>query len=124
LKFVFHTTKFEPTDRPHVYHIVTLVRYARTVEQALELALPAVPEGHRIWSWWEDRQGCCLLCGGPWHPATGHLSKEGWHWCGACTRGMIKFLKSMLVRRWGGIRFYEHATVPQGDTSAQDLSED
>lgn len=34
---------------------------------------------------------------------------------------MIQLLKETLPRRWGGVRFYDHATVPQGDTSANDL---
>ncbi len=65
----------------------------------------------------------CTMCKGPFHPALGHWVSEKQHWCGACTRGMIKFLKSMLVRKWGGLKFYEHATVPTGDTSAEDLKD-
>lgn len=63
----------------------------------------------------------CTMCRGPFHPATGHWVSDQRHWCGACTRGMIQLLKETLPRRWGGVRFYDHATVPQGDTSANDL---
>lgn len=66
----------------------------------------------------------CTMCGGPWHPATGHWESDRRHWCKGCTLGMIKLLKEYLPRRWGGVKFYEHAVVPQGDTSANDLAED
>lgn len=29
-------------------------------------------------------------------------------------------LKTFLPRRWGGVRFYDHATVPTGDTTTKD----
>jgi hypothetical protein len=54
----------------------------------------------------------CTMCHGPFHPALGHWVSETRHWCGACTRDMVEFLKSMLHRRWGGLRFYDHAVVP------------
>lgn len=67
----------------------------------------------------------CTLCKGPFHPATGHWVSEKRHWCGACMRNeFITLLKSYLPRRWGGVRFYDHAVVPTGDTSARDLALD
>ena len=65
----------------------------------------------------------CTMCGGPFHPATGHWESEKRHWCGTCTRGMVKMLKDMTPRRWGGVRFYDHAIAPTGDTSAEDLKD-
>lgn len=56
----------------------------------------------------ETQELKCTMCRGPFHPATGHWVSETRHWCGACTRGMIKMLKEQLPRRWGGLRFYDH----------------
>lgn len=63
----------------------------------------------------------CTMCGAPWHEATGHWHSEKRHWCGACTKGMIALIKEFAPRRWGKLRFYDHATVPTGDTSEEDL---
>ncbi len=52
------------------------------------------------------------MCGGPWHLATGHFVSERRHWCGPCTRDLIKVLKDHLARRVAKIRFYDFATVP------------
>jgi hypothetical protein len=124
MKYVFHTTKFEPTDRPGVYHCVTLERFGKTVEQAYALAEASIPEGHRVWCWWEDPAGACTMCGGPFSAPTGHWESEKRHWCGRCTKEMMRMLKSFLPRRWGGVRFYDHAFFPQGDTSAADRAAD
>ena len=54
----------------------------------------------------------CNICGAPWHPVTGHFVSERMVWCGPCTRAWVKELCGMQNRRWGGERFYDHATVP------------
>lgn len=40
--------------------------------------------------------------------------------CGACARNWCKWLKNMMSRRWGGLKFYEHAATsikpPREDT--------
>jgi hypothetical protein len=51
----------------------------------------------------------CLRCGGPHHPATGHIdARTGAIFCGACYRPFLDWLKGHLKRRWGKLRFYEH----------------
>lgn len=54
----------------------------------------------------------CSVCGGPFHPATGHEFPTGGRWCGPCTRDFVKFLKTQQSRRWGKVHFYEHASPP------------
>ena len=64
----------------------------------------------------------CFACGGPYHPATGHLFREyeGVAYCGPCIRHFInEFVKNMMQgRRWGGVNFYEEAAKKQtGETN-------
>lgn len=66
----------------------------------------------------------CTACKGPFHPATGHQPSPNQRWCGPCSKDFVKFLKQHSSRRWGGERFYDHATVPVGDTSERDLALD
>lgn len=52
----------------------------------------------------------CSVCIGPFHPSTGHIErgKDGnvrFRICGPCFREFLPHLK----RRWGGVRFYDHA---------------
>lgn len=55
----------------------------------------------------------CNTCSGPWHPATGHWHPErGEIWCGPCTKAAVIFIRDHSKRRWGGVRFYDHAHVP------------
>lgn len=54
----------------------------------------------------------CNICGAPWHPASGHRISETHRWCGPCTKDWVRELSGMQKRRWGGERFYDHATVP------------
>jgi len=54
----------------------------------------------------------CNICKSPWHPATGHFISETMVWCGPCTREWVKEVCGMQNRRWGGEKFYNHATVP------------
>lgn len=64
----------------------------------------------------------CSACKGPFHEATGHIENERRRYCGACYRGLLDLLREYRHRRWGGVRFYDHAFVPTGDTSAADLA--
>lgn len=111
MRFVFHVLP-RPAGKAGHFETAQVVRYARTVEEAYESAMLAVKAGDRIWCWYEDPDGACTLCGGPFHPATGHYESATRHWCGVCTRDMIQLLKQMLPRRWGGCRFYDHAYPP------------
>lgn len=53
----------------------------------------------------------CLQCGGPYHPATGHWDQHfDVVFCGACYKPFIAWLAGHLKRRWGKLRFYDHAT--------------
>lgn len=58
----------------------------------------------------------CTMCGGPFHPATGHWESEVRHWCHCCTHEMVALLKEQLPRRVGrkakGLRFYDYAAAP------------
>lgn len=60
----------------------------------------------------------CNICGNPWHPASGHYISPRTVWCGPCTRAWVKELVGIQKRRWGGLRFYEHATpLPPASTT-------
>jgi hypothetical protein len=66
----------------------------------------------------------CFACGGPYHPATGHLFREyeDVAYCGPCIRHFInEFVKKMMQgRRWGRVNFYEEAAKKQtGETHDQ-----
>lgn len=54
----------------------------------------------------------CNICGQPWHESTGHYISPTMRWCGPCTKSWVKELCGNQHRRWGGERFYDHATVP------------
>lgn len=54
----------------------------------------------------------CNICKAPWHPASGHYISETMVWCGPCTKTWVKEVAGMQKRRWGGVKFYDHATVP------------
>lgn len=56
----------------------------------------------------------CIQCKGvhPYHPDTGHVYVEwGVVVCGTCYRVFVKWLAGHLRRRWGGLRFYDHAAT-------------
>jgi hypothetical protein len=53
----------------------------------------------------------CSSCGAPYHEASGHRFSERVAICGPCTLHYIEFLKSHQKRKWGGLRFYEHAAT-------------
>ena len=57
----------------------------------------------------------CFACGGPYHPATGHLWRElsAVAYCGPCYRSFLSWLKPHMHRRWSGERFYEAAARRQ-----------
>jgi hypothetical protein len=112
MRYAFHTTKFEPTGDPVRFRCFTLEAYAKTPEEAYALIAGQIPEGHRVWMWHAEPWACCSACGGPYHPATGHRASEGTRWCGPCTRDFVQMLVGFTRRRWHGVRFYEHATVP------------
>jgi hypothetical protein len=50
----------------------------------------------------------CAACGSPYHEATGHIHSENTVLCGACAKDFSKWLRGMMSRRWGGVRFYDH----------------
>src|SRR5574342_487973 len=54
----------------------------------------------------------CFACGGPYHPATGHVFR-GFNvpYCGACYRRFLPWLKGHTRRLWGGREFYVEALV-------------
>ena len=54
----------------------------------------------------------CNICKSPWHPASGHYISDTMVWCGPCTQSWVKELCGNQHRRWGGLKFYAHATVP------------
>lgn len=115
MKYIFHTTLMTPREADgSVYDVHAVEVFARDAETAWKVAEPLVPEGSSMWCWNEDPDGACTMCGGPFHPATGHWASEKRHWCGPCTRSMVQMLKEMQPRRWGKVRFYDLATVPTG----------
>src|SRR4051812_30459079 len=66
----------------------------------------------------------CSMCKGPFHSATGHEETTAYDGsplehplciCGACYRGLLKMLREYRPRRWGGIRFYDHAKPPPAE---------
>lgn len=54
MKFVFHVNKFFPREELGLFQALTLRSEANTVEEAYTLIESQIPEGHRIWMWWED----------------------------------------------------------------------
>jgi hypothetical protein len=123
MKYVFPINKFLPTEKPHVFQLVTFEVFAKTAEEAYAKIEHLIPEGHRVVFWHERPSESCTSCGGPFHPVTGHWVSDRTHWCGPCTRDFIAFIKQHTSRRWGKVRFYDHATVPVGDTSKEDLQD-
>jgi hypothetical protein len=58
----------------------------------------------------EDKK--CFACGGPYHPASGHLFREfDVAYCGACYRPFLTWMKGHLNRRWSKGKFYEEAAT-------------
>ena len=57
-------------------------------------------------------QDRCSSCKGVYHEATGHRFSEDSVLCGPCTRHYVKWLKGHTNRKWGGVRFYDHAFPP------------
>lgn len=57
----------------------------------------------------------CFQCGGPYHPATGHIYPE-WDvaFCGGCYKPFVKWLRGHLKREWSGHSFYEEASRSLG----------
>lgn len=53
----------------------------------------------------------CSICRAPYHEATGHIHSSRTRLCGACARSWLEWLKRHLNRRWGGVKFYEHAAT-------------
>jgi hypothetical protein len=116
MKYLFATNKMDPVEPgSSQYRVFTVEIFARDVATAWQLAEPQIQAvGARLFCWYEEPGGACTMCGGPFHPATGHWVNEKRHWCGPCTRSMIALLKDYLPRRWGGVRFYDLAVVPTG----------
>ena len=50
----------------------------------------------------------CSACGGPYHESTGHIHTDKTVLCGPCTREMKTWMKGMMSRKSGGVRFYDH----------------
>ena len=56
----------------------------------------------------------CFACGGPYHPATGHLGREFMvPYCGTCTCHFFAWVKSQMRRKWGKMDFYVEAAKKQ-----------
>ena len=53
----------------------------------------------------------CSACGAPYHEATGHRHSAQTRLCGACAKAWLRWLKANMSRRWGGLRFYDHAAT-------------
>lgn len=54
----------------------------------------------------------CSACGGPYHPATGHMHTENVVLCGPCTRDMLAWVKKHTSRKGGRTGgFYEAAAT-------------
>lgn len=52
----------------------------------------------------------CFACGGPYHPASGHLWREFMAaYCGPCYRHFIAWMKGHMHRKWAGADFYAEA---------------
>lgn len=63
----------------------------------------------------------CFACGGPYHPATGHLFREFMvAYCGRCYRHFIEWMKQHMRRRWGGLDFYAEAAKRPRSSSGQE----
>lgn len=60
----------------------------------------------------------CANCGGPWHEATGHVLSPVTPTvlCGPCARGYLAWLRGHTNRRWGKVRFYDHAQTSREKT--------
>lgn len=53
----------------------------------------------------------CSACQQPYHPSTGHRHSDRTVLCGTCARDFLRWLKAHTARRWGGVRFYDHAAT-------------
>jgi hypothetical protein len=53
----------------------------------------------------------CFACGGPYHPASGHVFADEIVYCGACYRPFIEFMKSRFYRRSKGPDFIAEAVT-------------
>lgn len=113
-KWYSFTSNYMETVKPGHFHVQTVSVLTRSPLYGMKVAMRRVPPGFKIWTWFEGLPRVpdisCNSCGAPWHDASGHIDEDrGEVWCGACARDMLKFLKGMLARRWGGVKFYEHA---------------
>lgn len=123
--YTFCSQGMVPTEKPGYFYVPSFSTLAKNPEHALRMCEKRFG-GDKLFCWFlglpDQPNWTCNMCGGPFHQALGHIDlKQNRLWCGSCTKAMIKFLKSMLVRKWGGVKFYEHATVPQGDTTSSSL---
>ena len=55
----------------------------------------------------------CSACGTPYHPSTGHIHSDKTLLCGPCARDFSKWVSGQTRRRWGKVRFYDHAMAPK-----------
>lgn len=62
-------------------------------------------------------QNRCSACKGVYHEATGHRHSEKTVLCGPCARNYLNWLKGHTNRKWGGVRFYDHASRPSKETN-------
>lgn len=53
----------------------------------------------------------CSACGGPYHEATGHRHSVRTVLCGPCARDFKDWVKRHTARRWGKVKFYDHAAA-------------
>jgi hypothetical protein len=120
--YTFCSKNFTPIEgQPHRFHVPSFSTLARSPENAFEMFKKRSSD---LFTWYvgvpNDPTWMCNMCSGAWHPATGHYDLSlNRMWCGRCTRDMVKFLKTMLPRTWGGLKFYEHAVLPTSFWKAQ-----
>ena len=68
----------------------------------------------------------CFACGGPYHPATGHLFQIDIAYCGACYRPFLQWFKGRMNMVCRKHRFYDAAATsirPRSEAEIMQLSE-
>jgi hypothetical protein len=53
----------------------------------------------------------CFACGGPFHPASGHVWPNGAEYCGPCIRHFFDWAKRHAAGRRKGADFYAEAAT-------------
>ncbi len=76
----------------------------------------------------------CTACGSPYHPSTGHVlstkpvdnmlstaKSENTILCGPCALDFKNWIRGMMSRRWGGVKFYDHAYTSSNKMSEKEV---